>query len=137
MQVGNESFFGSSEEYIKDTMISLDDLCKKACVAYFNDKEGKAVYSRINKNKNPQANNAVIPFGPWVMWGKDDKKEIKIPMIINQPQHHPTYHNHKKIEEEEEKINNLMIETDLDLVQENPLHLILNKNTTTKRPVYI
>ena len=76
MQVGNKSFYESSDDYKKDTIISMANLWKKACMAYFNNEEGKAIYSRLKKNKNPQSNNAIIPFGPWIIWNKEDWEDV-------------------------------------------------------------
>ena len=76
MQVGNQTFHGASDDYVKATILSMADLWSKACMAYFDNDEGKAIYTRLNKNKNPQSNNAVIPFGPWIIWSKDDWEDV-------------------------------------------------------------
>ena len=77
MQVGNESFFSSSKDYRDDTILNLAELWLTACKVYFKNKEGKAVYSRFDPNKNLPSINQVIPFGPWIMWGKNEWKDIK------------------------------------------------------------
>ena len=77
MQVGNESFFSTSKDYRDDTILNLADLWTAACKAYFNNEDGKAIYSRFDPNKNLTPINAIIPFGPWIMWSKNEWKDIK------------------------------------------------------------
>ena len=78
MQIGNETFYGASDDYKKDTIRSLADLWITACKVYFRNKEGKAVYTRAakDKNENGQSINAVIPFGPWILWNEDDWAKV-------------------------------------------------------------
>ena len=68
MQVGNETFYATSKECKDETIISLADLSFKACKVHFSNEDGKAICSRLqkNKNENTQSVNAIIPFGPWM-----------------------------------------------------------------------
>ena len=76
MQIGNETFHGSPKHYKEDTIKNLETLWIKACKAYFNNDDGKALYSRTQHNKNPKSTNAIIPFGPWVIWKEDGWEDI-------------------------------------------------------------
>ena len=78
MQIGNESFYTALKDYKKETVLSLKELWMKACKVYFNNEEGKALYTRNSKdvNENGQLINAVIPFGPWVSWDEEDWEDV-------------------------------------------------------------
>ena len=57
MQIGNETFYSSSEECKEDTIESLADLWTKACRVCFNDDEGKHCiqdYQRMRKMMDNQ-----------------------------------------------------------------------------------
>ena len=78
-QIGNKTFYTASKEYREDTIKTLEKFWMKACKIYFNNKEGKAVFSRLQKNNNKnktQSCNEVIPFGPWVLWKKEDWEDV-------------------------------------------------------------
>ena len=73
MQIGNKTFYSASKEYKEETIQSLANLWLKAC------KEGKAVYSRLLRDNNEnetQSVNAIIPFGPWISWKKEDWEDV-------------------------------------------------------------
>ena len=79
LQIGNKSFYSASKDYRDETIKTLERFWIKACKIYFNNKEGKALFSRLqrdnDKNKT-QSCNQVIPFGPWVLWKKEDWEEV-------------------------------------------------------------
>ena len=69
-----------SKEYKDDAIKSLADLWLKACKVHFNDDDGKAVHSRLQKNENENTHRVwhvggqgsnFGPLkrggGPWVM----------------------------------------------------------------------
>ena len=68
MQDGNESFYGSPKDYKEDTIKNLNDLWKKACQVYFNNDEGKAIYSKTQQIRIPNKIN--IPFVIDGLYGK-------------------------------------------------------------------
>ena len=74
MQIGNESFYKTSEDFKQETILTLADLWMEACKVHFRNEEGKALYTRTSKNQNEngQSNNAVMPFGPWISWDEED-----------------------------------------------------------------
>ena len=79
LQIGNKSFYSASKEYKDITIKTLERFWKKACIIYFNNEEGKAVFSRLQKNNNKNKSvscNEVIPFGPWVLWKKEDWEDV-------------------------------------------------------------
>ena len=51
MEVGNGSFYGASDDYKQETILSLADLWIEACKVCFRNKEGKALYTRVSKDK--------------------------------------------------------------------------------------
>ena len=78
-QIGNKTFYSASKEYREDTIKALERFWKESCKIYFKNEEGKAVFSRLIKNNNKnksQPCNAVIPFGPWVLWKKEDWEDV-------------------------------------------------------------
>lgn len=78
-QIGNKSFHTASKEYKDETIKTLEKFWIKACKVYFNNKDGKAVYSRLQRSKNKnkaQSINAIIPFGPWILWKKEDWEDV-------------------------------------------------------------
>ena len=72
-QVGNGSFFGTKEEYKKETIKNLATLWFKACNAYYKRKDGAVSVKRADKDKSIFE---VIAFGPWLFWSEEDWEEI-------------------------------------------------------------
>ena len=67
MQIVTESFYNTTKECKDETTSSSIALWRKARKDCFINDDGKAVHTRLRKNKNTQWINAVIPFGYYGM----------------------------------------------------------------------
>lgn len=77
MDVENKMFYELNRDYRDATIKSLEKLWNEACKLCFKNEEGKAVYTRTDRDRQPKRIRGRIPFSPWVIWDREECSDIK------------------------------------------------------------